>query len=447
MCNVHGSLRGAGEIAVAVAFFAMSGVQARQPSRVDVTSNPDAARVTVDGAPRGMTPLQLFDLGPGRHLFHVEAPGCQAADEYLTVGDEGTYLQKHFELSREKALMLLRTDPDGAEVKCQGLHYGVTPLLVTTLATDSEYAFELSRPGYRPAKILAKPVGRTPLVVTERLVIDSGTLECITEPAGAEVVINGVARGNTPVTVENIAKGDATVSFRLKGFRSESRQVVVSPDGSRQTVSVKLVGLPATLHLVSSPEGARVFVDDNYQGKTPTSAPQLAAGEHKVRIELDGHATQERTVHVENGGESTETFQMESVLGRLQIVTVPAGAKVTVDGKAVGTTRMTPGSSRSAVLSVEKVAAGDRSIVASAPGCQDVARKVKVPPKGTASVTIVLKRLFVPDTEIETVQGTTRRGVLIGDGKEVDGVHLEVSPGVEQVFPHDSIRKLRQLPH
>ena len=447
MCNVHGSLRGAGETAVAVAFFAMSGVQARQPSRVDVTSNPDAARVTVDGAPRGMTPLQLFDLGPGRHLFHVEAPGCQAADEYLTVGDEGTYLQKHFELSREKALMLLRTDPDGAEVKCQGLHYGVTPLLVTTLATDSEYAFELSRPGYRPAKILAKPVGRTPLVVTERLVIDSGTLECITEPAGAEVVINGVARGNTPVTVENIAKGDATVSFRLKGFRSESRQVVVSPDGSRQTVSVKLVGLPATLHLVSSPEGARVFVDDNYQGKTPTSAPQLAAGEHKVRIELDGHATQERTVHVENGGESTETFQMESVLGRLQIVTVPAGAKVTVDGKAVGTTRMTPGSSRSAVLSVEKVAAGDRSIVASAPGCQDVARKVKVPPKGTASVTIVLKRLFVPDTEIETVQGTTRRGVLIGDGKEVDGVHLEVSPGVEQVFPHDSIRKLRQLPH
>ena len=108
---------------------------------------------------------------------------------------------------------------------------------------------------------------------------------------------------------------------------------------------------------------------------------------------------------------------------------------------------MMQGSTRSAVLAVEKVSAGDRSVVASAPGCQDVARKVKVPPKGTASVTIVLKRLFVPDAEIETVQGTTRRGVLIGDGKEVDGIHLEVSPGVEQVFPHDTIRKLRQLPH
>ena len=448
MYTAHVFHCGARLLAAVAAVLAMLDARgARQPSRVDVTSLPDSARVSVDGSPRGTTPLQIFDLKPGRHLFHVEAPGFQAVDEFLTVGEEGSFQQKHFELVQEKALILLRTDPEGAEVKCQGLHYGMTPLLVTTLATDAEYAFELSRPGYRPAKVLAKPSGRTPLVVTERLVIDSGVLECITEPAGAEVVINGIARGNTPVTVENIAKGDATVSFRMKGYRSETRQVVVSPDGRKQTVSVKLAGLPATLHLVSSPEGARVFVDDNYQGKTPTSAPQLKAGEHKVRIELDGHATQERTVYVENGGESTETFQMESVLGRLEVVTVPAGAKVTVDGKAVGTTRMMQGSTRSAVLAVEKVSAGDRSVVASAPGCQDVARKVKVPPKGTASVTIVLKRLFVPDTEIETVQGTTRRGVLIGDGKEVDGIHLEVSPGVEQVFPHDTIRKLRQLPH
>ena len=169
-------------------------------------------------------------------------------------------------------------------------------------------------------------------------------------------------------------------------------------------------------------------------------------GEHKVRVELDGHATQERTVRVENGGDTTESFEMESVLGRIEIVTVPAGAKVSLDGKAVGTTRTIEGSAKSAVLAIEKVSAGERAIVVTAPGCQDVARKVKVPAKGTASVTVVLKRLFVPDTEIETIQGTTRRGVLIGDGKELDGVHLEVSPGVEQVFPHDTVRKMRPIP-
>ena len=418
----------------------------RQPSRVDVTAQPADARVVVDGEVRGTAPLQVFDLPPGPHLFHVEAPGHRPADEYVKIAEEGAFVQKHFELTRETALILVQTDPAGAEVKNQGLHLGVTPLFVSTLPTDVPYTFELSRAGYRPAKVAVRPVGRTPLVVSERLMIDSGTLECLSEPAGAEVVINGIAHGVTPVTVSNIAKGDATVSFRLSGYRSETRQVVVSSDGRSQTVRVKLAGLPATLHLVSTPEGARAFVDGNYQGKTPTSAPQLAAGEHRIRLELDGHATQERTVNLANGADATETFQMESVLGRLEIITVPPGAKITVDGHAAGTTKPIAGSAKSAVLAVEKVAAGDRSVVASAPGCQDVARKVKVPPKGTASVTFVLKRLFVPDTEIETIQGTTRRGVLIGDGKEVDGVHLEVSPGVEQVFPHDQVRKLRQLP-
>ena len=444
MCRMDVLRRAA--LAFAVGALTLAAEAKKAPSRIDVTVDPAGARVVVDGEVRGTAPLQVFDLEPGRHLFHVEAPGRRAADELVKVPEGESFIQKHFELERERALILVRTEPSGADVKHQGVNLGQTPLFLPTLPTDESYTFELSLSGYRPARVQVRPVGRTPTVVTERLMIDSGTLVCVTEPAGAEVIVNGVARGTTPVTVQNVAKGDATVSFRMQGYRSETRQVVVSPDGRSQTVSVKLVGLPATLRIVSTPEGARVFVDGNYQGKTPTSAPQLVAGEHKVRLELDGHATQERTVTVENGGDTTETFAMESVLGRLEIVTVPPGAKVSVDGRAVGTTRAISGSAKSAVLAVEKVSAGERSVMASALGCQDVVRKVKVPAKGTATVTFVLKRLFVPDTEIETVQGTTRRGVLIGDGKELDGVHLEVSPGVEQVFPHDQVRKLRQLP-
>ncbi len=439
------SLRVKGLMGLVVGLMALTAT-ARTPTRVEITAQPDGARIVVDGEVRGTAPLQLFDLTPGRHLFHVEATGYRTADAYLTVGEEGSFLQKHFELEQEKALILVQSDPAGAEVRNQGMNLGQTPLFVSSLPTDATYTFELSRGGYRSVKVPVRVEGRRPVVVNERLMIDSGSLECLTEPAGAEVVVNGIAHGVTPVVVENVAKGNATVSFRLAGYRSETRQLVISPDGRRQTVSVKLMGLPATLRITSTPEGARVFVDDNYQGKTPTSAPQLAAGEHKVRVELDGHATQERTVRVENGGDTTESFEMESVLGRIEIVTVPAGAKVSLDGKAVGTTRTIEGSAKSAVLAIEKVSAGERAIVVTAPGCQDVARKVKVPAKETASVTVVLKRLFVPDTEIETIQGTTRRGVLIGDGKELDGVHLEVSPGVEQVFPHDTVRKMRPIP-
>src|SRR5262249_60564358 len=40
----------------------------RKPTgTVSVTSSPAGARVVVDGRPRGVTPLQLSDVSPGRH--------------------------------------------------------------------------------------------------------------------------------------------------------------------------------------------------------------------------------------------------------------------------------------------------------------------------------------------------------------------------------------------
>lgn len=420
-------------------------VSARQPSRVDVTTQPAGAKVMVDGEVRGTSPMQVFDLAPGAHVLHVETQGYRAADAVVKVGGEGSFVQKNFALEVEKALILVKSDPVGADVKHQGLTLGATPLFVGSLATDSDYVFELSRPGYRGVKVQVSPRGRLPVVVEGRLPVDSGALECVSEPVGAEVMVNGVVKGVTPLVVEGVARGDATVVFKLDGYKSETRQVVVSPDGRSQKIEVKLSGRPATLKIVSTPEGAKAFVDGNYQGKTPCSATDLAAGEHKVRLELDGHAVEERMVKTVNGDEATETFQLVSVLGRLEITTVPAMAKVVVDGKAVGTTRAIAGSAKSAVLAIEKLPAGDRSVVVSAVGCQDVSRRVKIPPKGTANITIVLKRLFVVDTEVELVSGSSKRGRLVGDGQQLDGVHLEIKPGVEELIPHNNIRRLKPI--
>ncbi len=424
---------------------ALTAAAARQPSRVDVTSQPAGARVVVDGEGRGTTPLQIFDLAPGAHVFHVEAPGFRAADAVVKLEGEGAFVQKNFELEVEKALILVKSVPLGAEVKMHGITLGETPLFVGSLATDADYVFTLSRPGYRSVKVSVSPKGRVPVVAEERLPIDSGTLECVSEPMGAEVMVNGIVKGVTPLVVTEVARGDATVVFKLKGYKSETRHVVVSPDGRAQKLELKLVEEPGPMKVVSTPEGAKVFVDGDYQGKTPCTVTELASGEHQLRLELDGHATQTRAIKIANGGESTEEFKLESVLGRLEVVTVPANAKVTVDGKAVGTTRAIAGSMKSAVLALEKLPAGERSVVVSAVGCQEVSRRVKIPPKGTASVTIVLKRLFVVDTEVELVSGSSKRGRLVGDGQQLDGVHLETKPGVEELIPHNNIRRIKPI--
>lgn len=411
------------------------------PSRLDVTVQPEGARVFVDGTLRGTAPCSVFALAPGRHLIHVEAASHQSADLFFKIG-KSEFVQKNFSLAPEKGLVLVKTQPAGAEVRCNGVSLGTTPVLLTSLTSGCTHVLELSLNGYQSRRIDVCTDGRIPLVREEALALDSGIISCTSEPAGARVVVNGVERGITPVELAHIPKGLSTVRFRLDGYREETREVRLVP-GDRQTLAVRLKGLPARLKVVSSPEQARVFIDNDYQGKTPVTCA-TTAGRHEVRIELAGHAPLSRTVTLEHGGVSTEEFRMESVLGRMEITTTPPGVKISVDGKVVGLTRSMGGdATRSQILAIESVPAGEHSVVAHLDGFQDISRTLTVKAKDTGKLFLKLHRVFTPNTEVETVRGF-HRGVLVE--RDVFGnITLETSPGVHQTFRQEDIRKVTAL--
>ncbi|MBR1588437.1 MAG: PEGA domain-containing protein [Kiritimatiellae bacterium] len=410
-------------------------------ARLDVTVQPEGAQVIVDGKPRGAAPCQIFDLAPGEHHLHVTAPSCKPLDEFVRA-EPGGFVQKSYSLESEKGLVLIKTVPSGAEVRCNGVSLGATPLLVTTLPSGRTHVFELALNGYQTRRIDIPLEGRTPVVREENLALDSGTVELTTDPAGATVTVNGVERGVTPTTLSNIPKGLATIAVKLAGYREESRELRVTP-GDRQTLALTLKAMPARLNVVSSPEQARVFLDNGYQGKTPVTITSVAPGAHELRVELAGHAPVTRKITLGNGAEGTEEFKMDSVLGRLEVSTRPAGAKILVDGKAVGTTKALGDASRSQILALENVAAGEHSVMARLDGYQDVARKITIKANGTGQLFLSLPRVFTPDTEIETIRGIYR-GVLVK--KDFFGaITIETSPGVEQTFKPDDIRKVTPI--
>lgn len=412
------------------------------PGRLDVAARPVGAQVAVDGQVRGAAPCSLFDLAPGEHWVHVEAPSHVPADAFVTLA-AGDYVQKSFALAEEKGLILVKTEPAGADVRCEGVSLGTTPLLVTTLASGRAHALELALTGYQTKRIDVKTDGRRPLVRTEALAPDSGTVACTTEPPGATVVVNGVERGVTPVTLAHVPKGVATVVFRLAGYQDETRELRLAP-GDAPTLAVRLKGLPAKLTVVSTPEQAKVFVDGAYQGKTPTTVPALPAGAHALRIELAGHAPAAREVRLGNGEAKTEEFRLESVLGRLEIATTPPGAKVSVDGRAAGTTRSPGGdATRSQVLALEGLPAGEHAVLVHLDGYQDVSRRVVVKAQETGRLFVRLTRVFRADTEVETIRGV-HRGVLV-EKDLLGNLTLEVSPGVQQTFRREDIRKVTPL--
>ena len=370
---MNGKLLNGALLAVAVA--ALTGAKPL-PMRLDVTGQPEGAKVFVDGTLRGtlqgVSPCSVTPLEPGRHRLRVEAPFYRPLDAYVRLDESENFVSKAVDLEPERGLVLVKT-----------------------------------------------------------------------KPAGATVLMNGIDRGVTPVEVM-VPRGGAVLTFRLDGYQDAERSVGMSA-GERQTLAVKMEGRPARLTVVTEPEKAKVFLDENYQGKSPVTISSAAPGAHEIRVELPGHAPLTRTVQLVNGGDATETFKLESVLGRLEVITTPAGAKISVDGKVEGVTRAQGDSEKSRILMIEKIAAGEHAVFAHLDGYLDVSRKVVVDAKETKQLYISLKRNFTPDTEVETINGAPVRGVLVKEKTTEEQLVLELRPGVEQAIRRETIRKITNL--
>ena len=426
----------------ALASFAAADESVQQTCRVSLTSNPSGATVVIDGQDRGVTPIILYDLSPGRHHVKFRRAGYDDADRIVDTR-KTPFLERNTVMEETKGLLLIKSDPAGADIQVDGASIGQTPRLVTSLPARGTYSVRLRKAGYQDQTISVRFDGRKPLVRDEKLVLASGVLDIMSEPAGATVTVNGVERGVTPLKVTGVPKGRAIVKFSLDGYEEAVRDLAVSA-GDVQTLPVVLKGLPGTMRVTSIPDGARVYVDDRYEGKAPLSLPGLKPGDYLVRVEMDGHGTLARTVSLANGESASEEFRLSSIMGPIEVVTSPAGATVTLDGRVVGVTKATPdaASDVSEPLVITNVQAGEHRLVVSRKGYAESRRLPVVENQKTTTQRIRLRRVFTPDVEIVTAHGTYR-GILVANTP--DAITLEVSLGITQAFPRKDVRKLTFL--
>lgn len=411
-------------------------------TRLDITSQPAGATVSVDGRVRGVTPVSLFDLRPGRVRVSFRMNGYGPCDIFANV-EEGRPQLVHTQLEAEKGILLVKSDPPECEISVDGVAIGMTPRLVTALDAKDVHRMTLRKPGYREATFEVKFNGRVPLVREEKLILDSGILEIATVPPGAEVMVNGVARGRSPVTVSDVPKGRATVRLAMPGFAEETISDIRILPGDRQVITRDLKGLPGTLSLVSVPDGARFYVNDEFRGKSPVIIANLAPGDYAVRAELEGYGTEVRTVSVANGATPREEFRLSNKMGRVEVRTAPPGAQVVFDGRVMGVTVSSdPSAEFSDVLPIENVLEGEHVLVLRKDGYAEQVRHPAVESSSTHKASVRLRRVFKPDVQIVTGNGTYE-GILISNSP--DFVTVEVRLGIQRSFPRAEIRKINFL--
>ena len=195
---------------------------AKTTGRLQVNSEPAGARVLVDNVSRGVTPLKLDDLAIGAHTVVLESSAGSVKRNVTLKADESATLSETiyagwlkvfspFEVTITEGTRSLRLDDRYQVMLSPGPH---------------ELRFENRALGYSETRrVEVQPGITTPLSI----VAQRSTLT-LTSSAPAEVLIDGVSVGHTPLTGFSVELGTRDVQLKsAAGNRRFSVAVTVKP--------------------------------------------------------------------------------------------------------------------------------------------------------------------------------------------------------------------------
>ena len=164
--------------------------------------------------------------------------------------------------------------------------------------SPSAVAEEMDQPGTRTVRLPTPRAAVSPALpeVSPR----TGWLLVRTDPPGATVTLDGVGRGQTPLSLRDVSFGTHRLEVSHAGFGTVQREVTVNEQETIVPVGVRLTPArrPAvaagdaaqmgSLSVQSRPPGAQVTVGGTLVGVTPLVVT-LPVGRHQVLIQGDGY--------------------------------------------------------------------------------------------------------------------------------------------------------------
>ncbi|MCC7488065.1 MAG: PEGA domain-containing protein [Gammaproteobacteria bacterium] len=274
------------------------------------------------------------------------------------------------------------------------------------LLHPGRYTVELAADGHEPLT--------APLVVGEER---SQDFHFSLKPLPGRLVLEGAPSGSLQLSVDGqpqqpaadgsyaVAAGSHRLRVVAARYQPYETTVEVTGRGERQAVRVALVPDWADVDIRSEPPGARISVGGEALGVTPATVP-VASGQAQIELRLEGYKPWRQSLQVTAGQKLTlPPVTLQEADGLLEVVSLPAGAAVSIDGRYRG---VTP-------LETEIAPGRSHTVLVAKPGHETATRSVAVERRGSASLHVELAaRLGVvrvesepPDAEV-LVDGVAR---------------------------------------
>jgi hypothetical protein len=258
------------------------------------------------------------------------------------------------------------------------------------------------------------------LAILEPLVV-YGSITVTSDPAGAAISLNGNYRGTTPLTIPNVPPGTYTIRAELPGYEPQS--VVNSVIAGQETVqrfTLQKIVQPGSVTVLSTPSGSSIYLDGEYEGRTPVTLSDIQPGTHTIELDAAGYYDWKTVVSVTGGSSQVVTATLSPIpvatTGWIDVSSKPPGATIYLDGVAKG---LTPAQGSK---TLEGVKPGDHTVKLQLSGYQDYTTTVSVRADTTSSVTASLTAVSVATGTLSVATSPSGANVF------VDNVFQGISP-------------------
>jgi len=227
-------------------------------------------------------------------------------------------------------------------------------------ASDSFRSVVQLQPGYAMSKEKVSPKIVDFFNSVKKALV--GYLAVSSRPAGARVSLNGEFLSLTDFFPLEVLAGEYLVEVTREGYRSESRTVSIAPKAT-ETLQVDLVRTAASAFFVTDPPGVEIWIDGQLKATTAgslspdrfdfvrargidpsraserTEVANLGLGSHTVELKRKCHEVVRLTLDLpEPQDYETEPVRLEESLASLSLTSDPPGARILLDGEAMGVT-------------------------------------------------------------------------------------------------------------
>jgi formylglycine-generating enzyme required for sulfatase activity len=235
----------------------------------------------------------------------------------------------------------LNFEPEPAEVGLPGTYFKIR-IGDHVLLRPGSHRVAATLEGYYPLDTQIEVSKASDQSIELKLLKLPGLVTLTTDPeTQARVLLDGMPFGATPLTDAEITPGLHRLEFAADRYLTQVLELEVKGASERQSLVAKLTPNWAPVTLSTQPPGATVLVDGVPVGVTPLEM-QLTAGQRDLEARLTGYnAWHDKLQVTANAPVQLPDVRLTQADGRVDIVSTPAEANVSLDGEFRGRTPLT----------------------------------------------------------------------------------------------------------